>query len=399
MKIREDLHPLFSTTVLCNIIGDYILGSPLLNLDIFSRSSITTYELCALLYSIACCHECTVEVLSILNRRGEVAVKETSEKSSQGFDIWRIPFIYPIMCRYYYMKNERSYNHMLPLVGADDMKLITNYGTWHSPPGNADLYLIDYNYTRSTIPASQGPPHESIVAQIAHLLSSCGITILKCRELRRYNIAGIHPSTIITAISFSKIYGDFIDVGKALRLVRRRYGPHIYYNNLRLVTRYVQMDLLRYLSEGDGETLEDMIMISLHTYGNVCAGDTDMASNVFLQYLFKLPSLILSKYCEMIEKKRNEDSLVCVVLYKGITYHVSMEAKRWERMIMPVYVYDSGKYICYKSLLQIITYHFVWTYDREYILNHIGKGLLTEHIESSEDIDPILRLLVSVDGT
>lgn len=193
-------------------------------------------------------------------------------------------------------------------------------------------------------------------------------------------------------------------MGKALRLVRRRYGPDIYYNDLKLITRDVHRDLIRHLSNRDGNILEDMIMVSLHIYDDVCAGDIDMKPNLYLQYLFDLPSLILSKYCKMVEIRREENFLSCTIIYKGVTYHVSMatlsgEEKEIQGITVPAYIYDSGEYVCYKSLLHIIIYYFVWTYDREDILNRIrGEGPFTERIENSSDVDPVLRLLVSVEG-
>lgn len=189
LKISKNLHPLFSTSVLSNLIGDYILGCALLNLDIFPRESISTHELCALLYSIACCHECTMELLGIFDSRVMTAGGDMLKDIPMRFDIRRIPFIYTIMCRYYYMKNERSYNHMLPLIDASNMKLITNYGAWYnSPLGNASLHFIDFNYTLSSTLASQRLSHGSIIPQIARLLVSCGINILKYRGFERYNV-------------------------------------------------------------------------------------------------------------------------------------------------------------------------------------------------------------------
>lgn len=89
IQVKDFLsHPLFGIEPITTVIRDYILGSPLLSIDLFPSRSISINEIYALLYSIACCHHCTMEVLSIVEKctitGGQVNLVQSSVQSSTG---------------------------------------------------------------------------------------------------------------------------------------------------------------------------------------------------------------------------------------------------------------------------------------------------------------------------
>lgn len=371
LQIKNELHALFSTTVLSNIIGDYILGCALLNLDIFNRNSIRITEIYSLLYSVACCHECTIEIFNILSQRKAYVMRQYGIRDPlEGFHVSQLPSLDTLMSRYYFMKNKRTYNYVSQRspIYPDRPVLVSRYGVWDSPAGNASLYFIKERFNGDMM-------RESVVRDIASLLESCGIGILRENDSYSRVIQTISPITIMRAIAKAALDGWGMDSGKALCMLRRQNPSPGYYSDLRCLPDNEKRDLLLTMRSRSG--LEDAIMVCLKICMDIRDGVSRMSLFVSLYNLWT-PLRIILQRCKITEEGRDRQALQKCVIYKNMKHSVSLFMNEVEERTIPFYTYSNGISIPYVNLLHFIAYHFVFTEDRDYILQCIETSLSNE---------------------
>lgn len=372
----------------------------LLSIDIFSKNIISTAEISTLLYSIACCHECTMEVFDTLKKReATLILTDSSDGMDTSFRISKMSDIASLLCRYY-MKNRESYDYILSFTSMqEEMQVLSKYGAWDGKRGSAYLDEIDCNLQKD-VSAPILISHFTLKHQISLLLTSCGAEVFKCSITNNRNVMAMSLHAIMQGISFASPI-HYQDVRKALRFVRRRYGQDIYYGQLMSLNPNISRDLISSLARGYRGRMEDMVMLSLDISNRLREEVTDAGPNLDVGCLWYVPYLILKRYCKTEILKKDDGSSVCSVLYKGVTYHMSIEIdiRIMYGDVIPFYKYSNGTRIRYRSLLYIITCHFIWEYDREYILDLLDSYMFIDCVDNTPYYgDPILRLLVSIHG-
>lgn len=412
IEMKESLSStslLFSLDPILVIIRDYILGASLLSIDLFPKTHISLHEVYVLLSSIACCHECTKHVFSILLKCtiGKVEVTEfktlpiedTSSLVGKKFTMEHMCKYYITMltCRYVLVKNLTSLNYMLEIMNPRDRSLTASVrdsilpgGYWKSKePFN--IYRIA---TMSSAPSSM----ENILTFSISMLKTCGVGILRSkRRGLSGRIYAILASILISSVSY--LHGE--DVKRGLYYLRRAIDRNTYYRQLGITIAYPRFHALR---TDLNLRLSDMIFMSMNIFRDVCTG-TLIVNSIYLNFLWKLPSSLLEKHCKIIGRLENDEhkSPYMTVMYDRTTYHVSLGVIPTDSgLLLPAYSYSEKEVISYSILLYIIANRFLWSYDREYILEVLRDIQLDTDLAEIDKATyeyPIQHLLTPIGGS
>lgn len=428
-EILQSHHVIFTLEPLLMIIRDYILGAPLLLIDLFPKKNITIHELHILLCSVACCHQCTVEVIDLLSDCTLTAIEVREEEETyvdhkdgylligRKFNMEYIPRYYVslLACKYVLMRNLQSFNYMLERVHMKDKPFISlvrdnimGEAYWkNTEPFNIYKVLPESTFS---VPITE-------LCKFCHaILEICGIEALSSTPITRRKLKNrametrIHegysylghsseylPSILASCVTSPDFTGEEIRIG--LRHLRKAFPRDIYYNSL-LRTGSISPE--SFFTRPDlNLRLEDAIVTSMNCYFSISTKEVrpDISR---INFLWRLPSLLLEKHCKVVGRSRGDDNFPhMTVIHNHETYHVRMgilEPAGGE-VLLPLYSYNQHECISYGNLLFIIAKRFLWTYDREHVLDILKSHKLTSDVPDVESMsDPIRYLLVPAPG-
>lgn len=426
VEVKEKLkshHTLFTLEPLLIIIRDYILGAPLLQIDLFPRTQITMHELHILLCSIACCQQCTIEVIDLLGecvvkaievkeeKRGVVNHKDDHLLIGRKFNMAYIPRYYVslLACKYVLMRNLQSFNYVLERIHMKDKPFISLIRD--SIIGEAYWKNTEpFNIYRALLGSASSVTIIELCKFCHAILEICGMKALSATHATRrrledrkenpylgYYSSGYLASILISCVTSPDFTEEEMRIG--LRHLRKAFPRDIYYESL---LRAGSISPKSFFTRPDlNLRLEDVIITSMNCCFSISTKEVK-PDIMRVNFLWRLPSLLLEKHCKVIGRSRDDGNFPhMTVIHNHETYHVGMGLIECAgEVLLPLYSYNQNQCIAYINLLIVIAKRFLWTYDREHILSILQSHNLTsdEPEEIMYDGDPIRYLLVPSPG-
>lgn len=453
MKIADSLPRDFSAiTPILTIIRDYIPGHFLLMTDLFPKRDFTLHEAYSLLYSVACCHQCTEEVMIVLRKCKIKSVPERSVESMiRSMDIEDEKIDVPIgkrfnmnymgkfyndslTCRYVAMRNMKSLDLLhgeLTKMNAtfiNDMKsmivehfhdrAVDGKEVCMSPPctikieDKLDIYGIvrrclegvDTTFDEADPTSFGGTVFHSnriklpLFSMCANLLKDCGVGILGGGKRMSESLKILPICDMIMKAVMYALKGD--DVVKALRSIRKRFATRVYYSSLWNV---VTAPCAQFARRDEHHLIrrEDLVMASLCIYDSISMREYTESITEALIFLWKLPTLLLEKHCTIIGKRvtpSNYPSITVNYEGKNVDLSLCLTGGNQENYI-PAYEYNNETLVPYHLLLYIVADKFIWSYDRDFILLALRRFHKEEDIatlEATSYENPIHHVIVPI---
>lgn len=454
MKIADSLPRNFSgITNILAIIRDYIFGHFLLMSDLFPKRDFTLHEAYSLLYSVACCHRCTKEVMGLLRkckiksvpqRTVRDIIREIDEEDEKmdvpiggRFNMNYMGKFYndSLTCRYVTMKNMKSLDLLhgeltkMNAVFIGDMKsMIVRH--FHSTPidskvARSDTALgmtgdeekfniygvvgrclrgIDTTFDEADPTSFGGRVFHSrrinlpLFSMCVNLLKDCGVGIL--------NIGGRVSETLPQGPTCNMIMKAIMyvlkgeDLVRALRGIRKHFTSGIYYASLWGI---VTLPCAQFVQRNERLLMrrEDLIISSLSIHDSITMRTYTENITEALYFLWKLPTLLLEKHCTVIDKRILSSNYPSITVdYEGKNVELSLCLVGGEHdNYIPAYKYNNATLVPYHLLLYIVADKFVWSYDRDFIVTALRRFHKPEDIATLEATpyeNPIHHLIVPI---
>lgn len=436
LKIANVLPRNFSgVTAILSIIRGYIFGHFLLMTDLFPKRDFTLQEAYSLLYSVACCHQCTVEVMTLLRR---CKIKNVPERTADGtipglmlvdgkvdvplgkrFNMNYMGKLYSdsLICRYVIMRNMKSFDLLHSElwkangVFIDGMKTLILKNAYGEEEKKINIYevvrrcieKVDITYDNAD-PASFGgrvfhssqmnPP---LLTMCVTLLRDCGIGILNrrckypqdesiCRMLVKATIYGLKENELVMG----------------LRSIRKHFANDVYYSCLWDIATIPHLDFV-HRSEHSLMRYEDLIMSSISIHDSIAMRRYTENITEALYFLWKLPAFLLKKDCTVTKENILPSNYPSITVdYEGKDVELSLCLVAGEtNNYIPAYQYNGATRIPYHLILLIISNKFIWSYDRGFILKFLGGFHNPDDMATLEKTpyeNPIHHLIVPIKG-
>lgn len=455
IKVADGLPKNFScVTPILAIIRDYIFGHFLLMTDLFPRRDFTLHEAYSLLYSVACCHQCTEEVISLLRkckiknvprrtvkdmvREIEAEDEKIDVPIGQRFNMNYMGKFYndSLTCRYVIMRNMKSLNLIhgelskINAVFIEDMKSMVVKHFYSSDVDEKKAYnsvasdCIGKNTERFNIygvvrrclegvdttfdgadPASFGGRvfnsrriNLPLSSMCVNLLKDYGVGILnKGKRDSASPKEGLICDMIMNATMYALKGNDLV---KALRSIRKHFTSGIYYGSL---WNIATIPCSQFIGREDHHLMrmENLIVLSLSIYDSIAMRTYTENITEALYFLWKLPTLLLEKHCTIIDKRILPSNYPSITVdYKGKNVELSLCLVGGEHdNYIPAYKYNNVTLVPYHLLLYIAADKFIWSYDREFIVGALRRFHKPEDIATLEGTsydNPIHHLIVPI---
>lgn len=406
---------LFSLDPILIIIRDYILGAPLLMIDLFPSTRITMHEIHILLCSVACCYECTEEVRRLAEKCvvKEIKVEDIPSAPKGLVDVVDEgvvgkPFSMKNMCKYYMsllaskyilVKNLASLNNLMTPMGEEErnfiveiMNVILGPSYWKSKDPFDIYYVVFHAFTETYVRP------QTLIAFCLNVIQVDEVNIFKRKTRKHLAYSNEHIASILTSCATAPHLSGK-QIARNLNLLRRNFSVAAYFYSLDqagsiALQHFIRRDDLTF-------KLPDFIVICMHIYIRICReGATDIYS--LMHFLWQLPLGLLRKYSTVLkEGGSNGKYLSATVSHEGSIYHLQMGTIKVNGQSIPGYAHNDHQKMIYSVLLYIIADKFLWTYDRNRVIDML-KGIMIPsdipEIEGATYKDPIQHLLVPIRG-
>lgn len=355
LQIKSSLvHPIFGIDGVMSSVRDYLSGGALLPVDIFPLRSVDSNEVYQILYSVACCKRCTMDVIGLVKECLRPAQSLSSTPSRMGFSaeqilhlIYRCSFLYKnAMFDVYY----------------------TLYYSEASTCYNINLIADTRAYSDLRYKVSRRSYADSNISR--NVMEGIRLRVTDGKDLRdmtdHYHRCGspmIDEEELIAIIMFGK--------KRHLKKIRKGYQRRYYYIKIWSLTAYVS--LLTYMPSWRVLGLEELIVLSISSYMNISTFGILRKMRQRDEDMWSLPRVLLRKECVVIEDMHKVQSMI--VEYESgdkngkRRYTVCLRSDGTRAQ----YECGNGVRYSYYTLLLIIVHRFIFTYDREYLIKTLCR--------------------------
>lgn len=353
LKIVSDLKPaIFGIHVIMSIIRDYVPGGALLPIDLFPPREIKSNEIYQLLFSVACCRWCTRDVIKIVGAH----IKNSSLLLRVLSPIQILHLIY----RCSFLKVKGNIGMYFSLYFPDEMM-----------PNIQSLMCTSeiYSDLRYKI-LCKHPANRRIERNIMEGIS---LRVTNGRDLKkllnrysRYESDTLDEEELIALITFGK--------RSYLRKVRRVYGRKDYYQGM--WSLMICASFLTYPPSWKVLGLEEIVVLSISAHMNTSMYGEWRRSPQREMDMWTLPRILLRgsesansvRCATIIVDDYQGQSMTLQYCYGGRDrYTVSLREDEGKVQ----YVCGNGMTYSYYMLLFIIVKRFIFTYDREYLIDSL----------------------------
>lgn len=371
LRIKSSLeHPIFGIDGVMATVRDYVAGGALLPTDLFPPREVDTNEAYQVLYSVACCVECTGDVVRIVRELPTYTI---------SLIVSRIRMLH-LLERYRFLGNEGDQKEFASLCNSMGINTL--------PVELAKSTQI-YNDIRDLRLRDITPRFCSDIIVGGVLLRTSEGEYMKNVLLDR--IASLLGARLLGRLDSVIIFGRRRD----MKRLRKAYGATDYYTQICVMafrSSYLNM-VHPYPTLG----MEEMIVLSIGTYRNFLSGHSNITSCKSMLCMFSLPLRVLRGRVQQdlsmfVEKgKTSVRSLQRCVIHEHIygsneqSLTLTYEGKRytvrlWRDEVSGRIVYGCGNGITYSycMLLLIIIHRFIFTYDRDFLIKFISQYIVVD---------------------
>lgn len=344
-------------------VRDYVSGGALLPIDLFPPRDIDSNEIYQLLYSVACCEKCTKDVVALL--RGSVtstSISSLTTTSPMGLSaeqvlhlIYRSRFLgieenVDIYHSLYYQEKMPEFI----LVMMRDTKAYSDLKCKISHRSYADSNIERNIMEGIRLRVTDGRG----VRDLLDPYLRCGSAMLDEEEL-------------IAVIMFG--------TRSILKKVRRGHSKHYYYCQIWSLVAYASF--LTYMPSWRVLGLEELVTLSVSAYMNETIYEILRQMKRREEDMWALPRVLLRGNTSVIEDNHWWQSTT--LEYGGggegrglKMYTVSLRSEGGKVQ----YVCGNGVTYSYYMLLLIIVHRFIFTYDREYLIESLLRLVEVEEV-------------------
>lgn len=334
-------HSIFGVDGVMGIIRNYLPGGALLPIDIFLQRRVTIDETYQLLYSVACCEECTEDVITIIRKLPTRVI---------SLIVSRIRVLH-LRERYEFLGN--------PVSQKELDHLCVSTGINHSVISQRTLDQI-HNDTGYSMFGRDAPCFDIIMSGVKMRVSE-GMYMKDMLEIS--SLGGMRVRWNLDAVI---IFGRRRD----MKRIRKYYGAREYYDQIYLIA--INSSYLIFKTKLPTLGLEEKIVLSFGAYRNLLEGHgTHPRFNMIS--MFSLVVEILWNNHMDSESVDDIDEQRVILTYEGKRY--SMRLGRDEVSGKIVYECGNGVTYSYIMLLLITTHRFLFTYDRDVLINYISRHI------------------------
>lgn len=373
LEIKRYLsHPVFGETVIMRIVRDYLPGGALLPTDLFPERSIDSNEIYQILSSVSCCKWCTKDVMDLVSR---FAPSPDILGLSPEQELH-------LMCKYDHMNNMEGF------------EVVTSY-LYENFSSESYESIIGATSTRNILSLlifRRDYAHTSTYVVFRGIMA---------------RISGKYFQSSGSEVVFDEVGIDSLFLfgrRRHMRRMKKEHGRNIYYGWL--FNSVYRASYMRSLPSNDTLGLEEKIILSMATYylilheGEPTAGPLPL-SHPHLHDIWELPSKLLREGCNVRGENDFPDAQGFTLLYEGKEYTVGVEKRNNPTRV--VYTCGNGVEYPYLALLFIITERFLFTYDKDYILDILGVKInpsdkAQEYLSTVTTLPPVYDLICPPDA-
>lgn len=355
-------HPIFGIDGVMEVVRDYLPCGALLPTDLFPSRTVTTNEIYQTLYSVACCERCTRDVLCLLiNDREFIPLSKVQ--------------ILHLIYRCQFLKNDANlqiYRGILifpgdPLNTVDMIKSTSIYSSIKFATCAGSHY--NHNLIKTI--------EEGIKLRVAgrHHID------VMVKRIDESCIVSVDDLMIVILFGRRAVNARYC---RDVKAIRRVFGAKEYYHHV-ISIRYT-CSILGYEPALRNLGLEEMIVLSLMEYDLF---HFPPARGLFggMAHMWILPRRILQENCDIIYETHSVSSTGVTIEYgtERKQYTMHMESRRYTdasgvEKTKVMYICSNGVEYSYMMLLLIIAKRFLFTYDRDHIINIILKVCTPDQI-------------------
>lgn len=377
LEVKSDLsHSIFGIDGIMCIIRDYLPGGALLPTDLFPPRDVDSNEVYQILYSVACCTQCTRDVLDAIDHFGSI---DQFGLSPHSLDLSPEQKIH-LSFRYKFLGNAEGrrtlYNYLhisSKFLDADIIEGANIYRTVHD-----FIFRNEYGINSAYI-----------------VLEGMKLRVSEGRYLDdksgRFGTYGLF--SVFDTLDAVIIFGRRRDMKRLKKIL----GKVVYY--VRVSETVQRASHLNFAFPGSSLGMEEMILLSIQTYILLQRGEETVH---LFRDMWALPSRLLREHCDVREEMDCSEEHRFTLIYRGGTYTVGIRRGESDGKNMGKVRYTCGNGVQYPyfALLFIIANRFLFTYDRDYILEILRVQLLvniSEYFDTPSTLPPIHDLICPPD--